>query len=329
MFLYLLSTEPEELELAQAELWALTGCEAEGRIGFSRAAFDISRAAYVGLCAEVLASGPALDDLCAAVAAAGVASEGFRIEVRRVGSAPEAGAYVGAPDVARRLADVMGGWPDLRRPRERFLALSIGGAWYFGRIVSETNRGYLAQAGRPRNFSNALPARHARALVNLVAVPGDCLVDPCCGVGTCLIEAGAMGVRVVGRELSYPTVLAARENLAHFGHVCPVTVGDARVLEGTYDAAVVDLPYGHSTRVEEGLYEGILGRLAPRVFRMGVVAGRPTEELFAALSLRVLRCARVPKTSLVRHYYALAGLRESAGPPVPRIGTCGLEGDCR
>lgn len=316
-FVYLLSEDAVEGELARAELWALTGAEAaEGdRAAFASVACDVTRAAYVSTCAEILAETHCLDDLVDTVRDLRIEGHQFRIDVRREG--PEASEPVQSrapsPEVAGRLAEIIDGSPNLGSPRERFLALAGYGAWRFCRVLSRSRRDHVAHVKRPRNFSNALPVRYARAMVNLVAAPGDLVVDPCCGMGTCLIEAASIGARAAGFDLSKPTIWAARENLAHFGLDVPVQVADARELEGEWDAAVLDLPYGHTVRIDDDLHAQVLANLAPRVRRLAVVTGGPSEEVFAQVGVTVLRCARVPKSTLVRHFYALTGLLD-AGP---------------
>ncbi len=298
-FVYCLAPPEGEMELAQAELRTLAGCQATGRLADHTVACDVSRAAYVAWCGEVVGEGRDLEELCEAVRAREVPSDGFRIEVRAAGGLGE-----DSMQITRRLADVLPGWPNLGHPRVRFVALCRTGSFRLVRLLSQSRRGHVSQAGRPRHLSYALPARQARMLVNLVAAPGDALVDPCCGVGTCLLEALEMGVCAVGFDLSHHAVTAARENLAHFGYTAPVQRRDARLLEGHYDAAVVDFPYGHTSHPAEGLYEEILGNLAARATRIGVVAGRPVEEVLAAVGLRVVNRAQARKNQLVRHYYA-------------------------
>jgi tRNA G10 N-methylase Trm11 len=85
----------------------------------------------------------------------------------------------------------------------------------------------------------------ARAVVN-IAVPdplGVKAIDPCCGIGTVLIEARSMGIDIVGYDLNPLAVIGARANLAHLGLECSVAIGDIRFIQGSFDAAILDLPY--------------------------------------------------------------------------------------
>jgi len=49
--------------------------------------------------------------------------------------------------------------------------------------------------------------------------------------------------------------------------------GDARELEGRWDAAVIDLPYGHTSVADDQLYLDVVGNVARRVKRLAVVDG--------------------------------------------------------
>jgi tRNA G10 N-methylase Trm11 len=104
---------------------------------------------------------------------------------------------------------------------------------------------WLAHKDKLQNYSTALTTRLARAAVN-IAVPkpqGIKAIDPCCGIGTVLIEARSMGIDIVGYDLNPLAVLGARANLVHFGFEGSVTIGDMRLIEGSFDAAILDLPY--------------------------------------------------------------------------------------
>ncbi len=102
---------------------------------------------------------------------------------------------------------------------------------------------------RPYFHPASLNARDARALVNLSAVlPEETLLDPFCGAGGILIEAGLVGAKPVGVEIKEDVARGCRENLKAFGVNGKVIVGDAtKVSLPPADAVATDLPYGRST----------------------------------------------------------------------------------
>ncbi|MDF2834615.1 MAG: methyltransferase, partial [Paenibacillus sp.] len=87
----------------------------------------------------------------------------------------------------------------------------------------------------------------ARALVNIAVGPspaGMTFLDPCCGMGTVLVEALSMGIDAEGVEINPLAARGARINLEHFGYSGRlVTKGDMRQWSGHYDAAILDMPY--------------------------------------------------------------------------------------
>src|SRR5690606_12520200 len=85
----------------------------------------------------------------------------------------------------------------------------------------------------------------ARAVVN-IAVPdpeGKKVIDPCCGIGTVLVEALSMGIDIIGSDHNPLVMKEARENISHFGLNGSVLLQDIRDVSGSYDVAIIDMPY--------------------------------------------------------------------------------------
>ena len=163
------------------------------------------------------------------------------------------------------------------------------------RVVFSENRcfvGWLA-AESVRDFGTRLPTDKpffqpgsmdpllARAVANIAgAGPETTILDPMCGTGGVLVEAGLVGSRVVGADAQWKMVRGARENLAHFLDGGFDTVrGDATHLplrEGSVDAVVFDAPYGRQSKIANlGLDDLVAGALAEamRVADRAVVVG--------------------------------------------------------
>jgi tRNA G10 N-methylase Trm11 len=147
-------------------------------------------------------------------------------------------------------------------------------------------------------------------MVNLVARPGDTIVDPCCGSGTIPIEAASMGITAVGFDANKKMTSHARENLLHFGLPPLIAAGDARHIGGRYDAVVTDLPYGWTSRPDAGLYAEALANLRRLAPRLSVVVGGDAGECITGAGWRILRSARQAKGQLRRHIYVC----EADGP---------------
>lgn len=105
---------------------------------------------------------------------------------------------------------------------------------------------------KPNTFSNSLDIRLARTLVNIAAGNHDQvrIVDPCCGMGTVVLEGLALGLDIEGFDISREISWLARKNLKYFGYdeylINKVSIHD---LDKHYDVAIMDIPYNLYTPI--------------------------------------------------------------------------------
>jgi 16S rRNA G966 N2-methylase RsmD len=140
--------------------------------------------------------------------------------------------------------------PELDNPDHLFGLVSLDGKWYFGHYLKSESV-WRQHKQRPRSYSTALSTRVARAVAN-IAVPhpeGIRAIDPCCGIGTVLIEALSMGIDMDGSDINPLAVVGARENLAHFGLNGSVKIGPISEVTEHYDATIIDMPYNLVTYI--------------------------------------------------------------------------------
>ncbi|MDS0281833.1 TIGR01177 family methyltransferase [Haloarcula onubensis] len=181
---------------------------------------------------------------------------------------------------------------------------------------------------RPFFQPGSMAPLEARALVNIAgARPDRTVVDPMCGTGGLLLEAGLVGARVVGSDAQAKMVRGTRRNLRHVldgaGHPAPdrypdpgdwglVRADAARLplADDAADAVVFDAPYGRQSRIEGDLAPLVSGalaesrRLAPRCV---LVADRDWSALAREADWTVAdRFERRVHRSLVRHVHVLA-----------------------
>lgn len=316
-YLYTLVYTADEKDVAEAEAWALLGNEARGRkLVPAESCVDVRRAAHIGMCVRRMAGADSFEALVPMVEALHCHAEGFRILVTKRGEAKRCGP--GSDEIAHRLADAILGYPNLSAPRVLFACLGDDGGWHFGRVESQTDRRWVGHSAKPHSFSNSLPSRLARAMVNLVASPGDTIVDPCCGAGTILIEAASAGITAVGFDVNKQMASRARANLLHFGLRALVGAGDARHLVAGYDAVVTDLPYGWTSAPDASLYADILANLRRLAPRLSIVVGSDASGAIAAAGWRIQRHATQPKGLLCRHIYVCSADRLQPPPRMPR-----------
>jgi tRNA (guanine10-N2)-dimethyltransferase len=228
-------------ELVAAECAALTRGtpDAEG-VAVCQRLDLIPRAAFLSLGVRCLVEALTLDDLCAQIAALPLVADRFRIETLSLWPKNP----LPKPQVVLAVANALPAYPDLNDPQHRFLVAAQDDRLWFGEILVEPSRDYRIHDTKPYRTSSSLPARLARALVNLVAPPAGSILDPFCGTGSILLEAAALGLGTYGMDHNIKMVGMSRRNLSHFGYPAQVELRDAQDCTQTADAIITDLPYG-------------------------------------------------------------------------------------
>ncbi|MGC8515613.1 MAG: DNA methyltransferase [Thermoplasmata archaeon] len=127
--------------------------------------------------------------------------------------------------------------------------------WYISivRYFRDTKMMNLRRSPMRPFFSPiSLHPKFAKFMVNLSRTyPGDTLLDPFCGTGGILIEAGLAGRKVIGNDASLVMVKGARLNLKYFsiqGKIYNAKIQGLKIEEDV-DSIVTDMPYGRSSPV--------------------------------------------------------------------------------
>ncbi|MFB6255650.1 MAG: methyltransferase domain-containing protein [Haloplanus sp.] len=154
-----------------------------------------------------------------------------------------------------------------------------------GWLLAESVRDYGDRNPTDRPFfqPGSMAPLDARAFVNLAgAEPGATVLDPMCGTGGTLIEAGLVGARPIGMDAQAKMVRGARENCrTYLGDDARLCRGDATALplaDNAVDGVVFDAPYGRQSKIARhslsDLVSGALAEAARVAPRAVVVADR-------------------------------------------------------
>ncbi len=162
---------------------------------------------------------------------------------------------------------------DLEVPDETVRVYILEDEYVIGRQVIDIDRSlFRGRKNQHRPFSSpvSLDPVLARAMVNLAEVPaGGSVLDPFCGTGGILIEAGLCGIGVHGLDIQVEMVEGARENLEEYGIIShDIRKGDisgaGEVFDQKFDAVITDLPYGKASKKEGNPVEDFL-EVAPEL----------------------------------------------------------------
>ncbi len=101
---------------------------------------------------------------------------------------------------------------------------------------------------RPAPHPTSLDPRLSKAIINLTGIKQGALVDPFCGSGGILLEAGMMGLKPVGYDIDYAVLQKAYVNLKEYKvKGFNVEVRDALAIKEKIPYIATDLPYGLNT----------------------------------------------------------------------------------
>ncbi len=209
---------------------------------------------------------------------------------------------------------------DLENPEIIFRLILTSELAIFGRLLAAIKRGEFAKRNpklKPFFHPGVLMPHIARALVNISRVQSsELLLDPFCGSGGILVEAGLIGARVIGSDFQSKMVRGAKLNLDFYNANYFLLISDACNLplkNRCIDAIVTDPPYGRSARIEARDIEDLYRRSLLEMHRVlkenkiaVVVSDRSIKSLAENAKFEVLEVVqqRVHK-SLTRYIWIL------------------------
>ncbi|MDO8480811.1 MAG: DNA methyltransferase [Nanoarchaeota archaeon] len=164
---------------------------------------------------------------------------------------------------------------DLSSPDCRITVFSLGKQAHVCLRIHEQAEDF--QARRPHlramNHPTSMHPRLARAIVNLTGIKKGTFVDPFCGSGGFLIEAGLMGLHYKGVDIDHVMLGRAHVNLNEHHLPSHLEVGDALKIAKSLEYVATDMPYSLNTRKSDirSLFEGFMQVLSKRLKKRAVV----------------------------------------------------------
>lgn len=242
-YFYTFSGYEGERSLMYLEMRSLFGSDSKTGFLESRVKIDPSRSPFIKERVSVLCEGTSFDELIKKAESLPAFEESFK--VRYVKNAGVANPSNERRAIEKEIGLHINGRANLDNPDRILGVMNVTeGRWILGDYVQSEPIWYHHQQ-KPHSYSTALNTRVARAVVN-IAVPnpeGIKAIDPCCGIGTVLVEALSMGIDIEGSDRNPLVLGGTRENIAHFGYACEVKLRDMLDITKHYDVAIIDLPY--------------------------------------------------------------------------------------
>ncbi|RDW20365.1 RNA methyltransferase [Oceanobacillus arenosus] len=245
-YVYTYSYPEEESSLCALEMRSFFEKESKSKILESFVEVDPTRSPFMKERIRVIYEGETLQDIVSQLETLQLDGATFKVIYVKNGGLTKAKkeGFEKRRTVERTIGLHVNGEADLYHPDRLFGIMNVNERWVFGDYVKGESVWFQHQK-KPHGYSTALSTRVARAVAN-IAIPnpsGISAIDPCCGIGTVLVEAQSMGIDIVGSDRNHLILNGVNENIAYFGLTCEVKLADIRDITKHYDVAIIDLPY--------------------------------------------------------------------------------------
>lgn len=284
----------DEHELCRLEMRAFFGYDVDHNVLFSEQQIDPDRSPFFKERLDIIVQTTNFEQLLNQVEQLPASEEPFKVICLNTISLNDEArkSHSERRQLERQIGLVLKGEPSLTAPSTLYGFVQLHGKWYFGKLhVSKPI--WSDHIKKPHMYSTALSTRVARALAN-IAVPfpkNVRAIDPCCGIGTVVVEARSMGIQIDGRDINPIVCHGARKNLAYFGLHSDIVKGPINEVADTYDVAIIDLPYNLYTHITTSGQRDILThgkRIAKKVV---IVTIEPIDAMLHDIGLTIIdRC---------------------------------------
>lgn len=300
-FIYFINYQDNERELCKMEMRCLFNREINEKYFFSDIDINASKSPFIKSKIKIIYSDEFLDRMVRKIKEDNLSYDDFKVSY--VKSEQGDVQYEDRLEATRKIGFVVNGYPDMHKPRNPLAVTKINGLWIFGEYERNDFK-WQKHNDKPYSYSNALGLRMARALVNIAMKDNEegTLIDPCCGVGTVVIEALDLGIKVKGCEISKQIAYNARENVEFLGYLRDTIVCyDMHKIKDKYDSAIIDIPYGLFSPVTLEEQKAIIHTARNICEKMVIVTFEDMEKFIVEAGFSVIDKCIVPKGNFKRH----------------------------
>ncbi len=299
-YFYFINCSEMEKELCNMEMRSVFGKEPKAKYLFSEKNFEPSRSPFIKLQIKSIYVEKSLENIINKIKGDKISYDAFKVNY--IKSEDGDVSYEERLKAVKEIGFVVTGFPDIHNPKIELAITKVKDKWIFGELI-RNNFHWQKHNDKPHSYSNAVPLRMARALVNIAV--GDnrelTLVDPCCGVGTVVIEALDLGINVKGYEISKPIACNARNNIEFLGYNREIiTSGDMHDINETFDVAIVDIPYGLYSPVTLQEQVDIISTSRRIARKMVIITFEDMDNLIISAGFQIVEKCYMKKGNMIR-----------------------------
>lgn len=248
-YLYVFNYPPEDKDLCALEFRALFKDQYKSKYYLTDKDYSVDKSVFVKAKIDLWAINEDFLELINQVKELHKDYQGFKViylknEVTHVD-------YQESLQRCKNISWAISGTVNMSKPLHTIAITKLGKQWLCG-YYHHGVPSWKKHDDKPNTFSNSLDIRLARTLVNIAAGDNDRIriVDPCCGMGTVVLEGIALGLDIEGFDISREISWQARKNLKYFGYdEYLINKMSIHNLKKHYDVAIMDIPYNLYTPI--------------------------------------------------------------------------------
>jgi len=301
-YLYTTNYSKDEESLCKMEIKCLFNKLLHEKHVFSDIYVNPSRSPFIKKCISIMYTGQTIKEIIDQIIMDKLTSVNYKVTY--INASDESMGFHEGRSIEFEVGFSILGEAEMKNPEITFGITKVDNRWIFGECESNTSD-WLFHNKKPFSYSNALKVNVCRALVNIAVGNNlNCsVVDPCCGIGTVLIEAISMQIDIKGYEINPFIGKNAKTNLRYFGYEDVITIGDMNDIRNKFNVAIVDLPYGIFTQITAGEQLAIMESTRRIADRMVIITFEDMEAQITSVGFHIDDRCTVSKGTFKRHIY--------------------------
>lgn len=244
LFLYKFNYTNDEKNLCKMEIKYLFNHDVKEskKYFFTEQFVEVNRSPFINVAIDIKIVEDTYDDLLKKIKLDKVHYENFKVKYVNIDKSME---YSERIRLERTVGEVIEGEAKIHEPNITIAITNLDDKWILGELHKNQNPWYEHNK-KPYQYCNAISTKVSRSIINIAAsnIESPKLVDPCCGIGTVVVEGLSMGFNIEGYDINSNIVERARCNLEFFGYDDVIKCSDISNINKHYDVAIIDLPYG-------------------------------------------------------------------------------------
>lgn len=250
-YLYIVNYPKEEKELFLKEMDIFFQGQFDYPYFFSDVDIDENRSLYLKYKLKIQYHNHSLNDLVKEMWDNQYSKEKYRVYYLQVQQIKT--HYQDRLNAMKEVANHIVGDYNFEYPIDKVGVIKINNIYYVGTLFTSDPK-WDKYKHKPYSYSQSLPIRLAKSLVNLaVGIElNKTILDGCCGVGTVILEGLFMNAKITGVDINPLIASQAKENLRYYGyHDTYIMNADFLDVKGYYDCIILDIPYGILSIINE------------------------------------------------------------------------------